>query len=58
MTTIVKIKNSVLQQMNISDEQIPEKQFKGHGLAVLVRKICVLKHGAETDLLEICDELM
>ena len=56
--TIVKIKNSVLQQMNISDEQIPEKQFKGHGLAVLVRKICVLKHGAETDLLEICDELM
>ena len=55
---IVKIKNTVLHQMTIPDHEMTEKQFIGHGLKVLIRKICVLKHGAETDLLEICDELM
>ena len=55
---IVKIKNTVLQHMNIPDREMPGKQFTGHGLKVLIRKVCVLKNGAETDLLEICDELM
>ena len=55
---IVKMKNTVLQQINTSDKEMPDKKFIGHGLKVLIRKICVLKHGAETDLLEISDELM
>ena len=55
---IVKIKDTVLLQMTTSDDDMPDKQFTGHNLKILIKKICSLKHGAETDLLEISDEIM
>jgi hypothetical protein len=55
---IVYIKDTALQQMATKEGEILDKQFSGHSLKVLIRKICSLKHGAETDLLEVSDEII
>ena len=55
---IVCIKDTALQQMTTKEGDIPDKQFSGHSLKALIRKICTLKHGIETDLLEISDEII
>jgi hypothetical protein len=55
---IVNTKDTAMQQMTTTEEDLPNKQFCGHGLKVLIRKICSLKHGVETDLLEISDEII
>ena len=55
---IVNTKDTAMQQMTTTEEDLPNKQFSGHGLKVLIRKICSLKHGVETDLLEISDEII
>ena len=53
---IVKIKDTVLCQMNVRDNK--DKEFLGHKLKIIIKRICVLKHGAETDILEVSDEVM
>lgn len=53
---IVKIKDTVLYQMNVRDNK--DKEFLGHNLKIMIKRICVLKHGAETDILEVSDEVM
>ena len=51
--TIGKLKNGVLSNM-----KYPSEDLSGIALQSLVRKFCCLKNGAETDLLEISDEIM
>lgn len=53
---IGKIKDVVMNDLNGKAEA--STQFKGYGLKVLVKKFARLSNGAETDLLEVSDELM
>lgn len=53
--TVTQVKNLIVQGLNSG--QLEEK-FTGTGLEVLVKRICRLSHGAETDMLEISDEIM
>lgn len=50
---IGKLKNGILNEMRIGSKEISGSVLQG-----LVRKFCHLKNGAETDLLEISDEVM
>lgn len=50
---ITKAKDCTLTHMNN-----PDSKFRGHDLRVLVRKFAKLSNGAETDLLEVSDEVM
>jgi len=52
---ISKAKDIVINGLN---GKVNAPQFRGHDLKVLVRKFARLSNGAETDLLEVSDEIM
>jgi len=52
---IGKVKDATLNHLN---GRVPAPEFQGHELRVLVRKFARLSNGAETDLLEVSDEVM
>uniref|UniRef100_A0A0K2V2M6 Glomulin, FKBP associated protein [Columba livia] n=1 Tax=Lepeophtheirus salmonis TaxID=72036 RepID=A0A0K2V2M6_LEPSM len=51
---VTKWKDTVLHNL---EEDCPLSQYMGDSMRYIIRTVCQLSHGAETDLLEVSDEL-